>query len=292
MRQIPYILGAFVVLTASVFAMRPGFLADSTAKSPNGTYEAQAKSPENQNGNLKTSLQKDFTITLCNTKNGKKIWTWKQGEKDEAPVDLFPTDDGYLVMLDDSNEYHTFDTNGVKTKVFDVLQSLPEDEKVAFTSRLRPGGEAGLGWRQYSQEGFLTHQGRSYFYMRLYWGRTFIIDVAKAQLEPNAEVAEHVEQKVLRQTKALIDDFNGEYYGECEDCSGRHLRSDLTDAAFVIRKHAIPGGQKLLLELLKRSDDGRNGGMIGRLELLEAKGQESLLDLLGTEEHHVDDQPE
>ena len=38
-----------------------------------------------------------------------------------------------------------------------------------------------------------------------------------------------------------------------------------------------------MLDVLKKSDDGRNSSLIGYLERLDANGQKSLLDLMGIE---------
>jgi len=129
---------------------------------------------------------------------------------------------------------------------------------------------AGIHWRQYSQQGFLTDR-KKYFYIRLYWGRTFILDVHDAKLETDAEVAKRVEQQVLRQTKDLIETFNGEYYSNCRFCQGRHLRPDLTEGVFVIKKHGLPEGKKILKEVLKRTDDNRNNDLKRYLDRVKTK---------------------
>jgi hypothetical protein len=243
------------------------YYTDHKGQSPNQQYEAEAKSPANREGSRTTPFQKDFTIKFRDTKSGKVLWTWKQGEEDASPVELISTDDGHLIVLDAWNNYHVFDINGIKTHVFDVLQSLPEDEKEKFTDWTT----AGVFWSQHSQQGFLTHEEKTYFYVRLYWGRTFILDISQAMLEKSAKVVERVEQHVVEQTRQLIKTFNGEYYSNCTSCGGKHLRSDLTDAVFVIKKHDSPEGRDILNEVRKKTDDGRNSDLKGYLDRLESK---------------------
>ena len=170
-------------------------------------------------------------------------------------------------MRDAWNDYHVFDTKGVKTTAFDVLQSLPKEEKERFTDWTT----AGVFWSQYSQQGFLTHQKKTYFYIRLYWGRTFILDVSEASLTENAEVRTLVEQQVIQQTKDLIKKFDGEYYSKCDSCDGKHLRSDLTDAVFIIKKHNIVEGKTLVSEILKKTDDSRNSDLTRYLNRIRTK---------------------
>lgn len=248
---------AVLLLFASPATATSRFFRDLSAKSTNGQFLAEAKSPANREPNRPMPFQKDFTIALTGAKANKTLWSWQQGTDDSSPVELIPTDDGYLVVLDAWNNYNVFSAKGAKTTVFNVLDSLPKDEKERFTNWTT----AGVMWQQYSQRGFVTYERKSYFYIRLYWGKTFILDVHNAKLEASPELAQHVEQLVLRQTRTLIESLNGEYYAQCDSCGGSHLRSDLVNAVFVVKKHNIPEGQMILNEVLKRTDDHRNSDL-------------------------------
>ena len=258
---------AVLTLSAVTACATNRFYANREGQSPSGQYHAEAKSPANRKGNLRTPFQDDFAITFRDTKSKKMLWTWKQGKEDGSPVELIPTDNGKLIMLDASNNYHIFDADGVKTNVFNPLRLLPQEEMEKFTSWTT----AGVFWRQYSQQGFVKSGEKLYFYLRLYWGRTFILDVASATLSEDGGVAKKVEQSVIKKTENLIKSFDGEYFAKCDSCDSNHLREDLTSALFVIRKQRIQEGEQLLSEVLKRTDDGRHSDLERYLDKIEKK---------------------
>jgi hypothetical protein len=226
------------------------YYADLKAQSPNGKYVAEAKSPSNQSGDHRVAFQRDFAITFRETTTGKRLWTWEQGSDYASPVEIIPTDEAHLVMRDSWNNYHVFDEKGFKTNVLAVVELLPEQEQKEFTRQT----SAGVRWGQYRQQGFVKLDGKCYFYIRLYWGRIYVIDIAEKKLSRDHDVIRLVEDSVVSQTSELIKTFNGEYYAKDDSCGGTHLRSDLTDAVFVIKKHGLREGQTLLTEVLKRTD--------------------------------------
>ena len=128
MKKTVLIVIAVILGVQTVFAT-DRFYADRDGQSPNGQYEAKATSPANRGGNWKTPFQKDFTITFRNTKTDKTLWKWEQGENDASPVELIPTDDGRLIMLDAWNDYHVFDTNGVKTQSLTPFNPFPKTRR-------------------------------------------------------------------------------------------------------------------------------------------------------------------
>lgn len=258
---------AIIIGATSLFAT-DRFFSNCKGRSPNRRYEAKATSPANHLWKRKTPFQKDFTVTFRDTKNWKTVWSWKQGEDDGSPTELIPTDDGRLIMLDAYDNYQVFDTTGVRAFDFSPCWLLPEEEKRKFTIWT----SAGLLWSEYSQRGFITLGGKTYFYIRLYWGRTFILDVIAAKLTTEPEIAKQIEQRVVQKTNDLIRDFHGEYYAKCDSCGGKHLRADLTDAVFVINLHNVVEGTNLVAEVLKRAAaDNGNHRLKRYLDLMASK---------------------
>jgi len=254
----------FSFLGPTVFATNR-YYSDHKGQSPNGIHQAEAKSPDNQGKNiLHASFQGDFTITFRNMSSNQTIWQWKQGPREASPVELFPTDDAFLVMLDARATFHVFDPNGVKKKVFEVLKTLPRREMKRHVSDTT----AGYLWRQHSQTGFIQHKGTSFFYIRLYWGRLFIVDFAGAKLMSDSIIGQRIETEIVQQTRELIKSFNGEYYVK-DHRNGRHyLRGDLTDALFIIKRHYLSEGHHLFNEVLKRANRGnRLKHYLNRVEL-------------------------
>lgn len=246
------------MLLASATALATDrYYPDRKGQSPNGRYAADAKSPQNEEGKLPSPFERDFTVTFRDTQTGKSLWKWKQGATEETPVELIPANNGHLIMLDAWDDYHVFGADGIRAHVFNILQSLPEDESEKFTEWTT----AGVFWRQHSQQGFLTHQKRLYFYIRLYWGRTYIVDIVNAKLETDVTIAKRVEKHIVEQVQQLIKEFDGEYYAKCDSCDGKHLRSDLTEAVFVIKKHGLRDGRRLLDGIQSRMEDGQNSDL-------------------------------
>jgi len=258
-----FIAFAFGFLGTTVFATDRIYL-DHKGQSPSGTYEAEAKSPDNQGQKGYASFQDDFTVTFRNTILSKTIWQWKQGPRDASPVELFPSDDAFLVMLDANASFHVFDPNGVKKKVFEALKTLPRKEMKKYVSDTT----AGYLWRQHSQTGFIKHNESTFFHVRLYWGRLFIIDIAGAKLVQDNIIGQRIETEIVQQTRELIKSFNGEYYGKHHPSGRYYLRGDLTDALFIIKRHYLSEGHNLFNEVLKRANRGnRLKHYLNRVEL-------------------------
>ena len=242
-------LSIFAILlcgTASVLAT-DRYYPDIKGQSPNGRYVAEAKSPDNQQ-EVYMAFQRNFTVTFTDTQNNKTLWLWKQGEDNyRSPKELIPTDNGQLILNADG-EYRLFDTQGVERSVFKIWDLVPKEEWAKFTSKTT----AGTKWRQYSQQDFLTLDGTAYFYFRLYWGRIFAVNMDQMKLETEPKIMEQVEDHIVEKTKKLITEFDGEYYEKCASCDGDHLRADLSSAVFVIKKHNILEGMKLLDEVVEK----------------------------------------
>jgi len=230
------------------------YYSDHTALSPNGRYEAAATSPDNKNGPYKVPFQRNFTIVLREKASGKVLWEYKQKKDEASPCMLAPTDDGYLVMRDAWDGYYVFDKQGTPKRVASPLEDMPKAEREKFTDETT----AGVMWLQYSRQGFFADGDTTYFYLRTYWGRFTVIDFAAAKAARNAALEAKIEARVVGDVQAWLKTFNGEFYEKCPDCGGKHLREDLVDNLFIIKKHALPGGQKLLEDTLKRTKDGRH----------------------------------
>jgi len=269
--------------TASVLAT-DRFYCDIEGRSPNWRYLAEAKSLDNKNNDgYRKAFQSNFTVTFSDTQSErgflwfwkkKTLWTWeqKQGEDgfplEGSPVELIPTDNGQLIMKDAWDSYHVFETNGVKHVVFDMYNLIPKEEWDQFTSWTT----AGTFWEKYSQQKFITIENKTYFYIRLYWGRILIIDVEGAKCETDVKITEMVESCVVEETRRLIKEFNGKYNEKCKSCGGYHVRKDLTAAVFVIKKHNIEEGLKLLNDVVERSGDGHHGDLTFYLDKISSEG--------------------
>jgi hypothetical protein len=240
------------------------FYGDTSGKSRSGEYTAEAKSPANKDGNLKHPFQEDFTITFKNTKSGKTLWAWHQQKDDASPVDLILTDDGYLVMQDAVDQYRVFGTNGVSSKPVSAFASIPKKEQERFTDWTT----AGVMWQQYSRKGFYTHDETTLFYLRTYWGHIFAISLPDGKATKKKDVLTGIEAQVVQETRAWIKGFDSEFFFKCPDCGGNHVKPEITEGLFIIKKHKIPEGKAITEKALKKMDDSRNSDLKGYLDRL------------------------
>ena len=266
MKRTATLLAILLCGTASLHAAILISYPDIEARSPNGRYLAEAKSPDNKNNNF-GSFQSNFTVTLTDTETNKPVWSWKQGKDDGiSPMELIPGDNGQLAMVFAWSGYVFFDSSGVEQGAFDVGKLIPDDELKKFTAYKFKETE----WKQYSQQRFFTRDGAMYFYLRLYWGRTIIIDVAKEKLETDGKIAEEVEKHVVEQTRRFITEFNGEYYEKCgSHCVNNHPRKDLAAAVFIVKKHNLKEYQEFMDEVVRRHEDAKYHELKRCLDLLE-----------------------
>lgn len=229
------------------------FYNNQYGQSPNKRYKASAESPANQPGKKRTAFQEDFIIKFKDAKSDKVLWEWEQKEFDPTPILVFPADNGCLVMLDSIYTLYVFDQTGKIQQVCNFLRDISKKESEKYVG----WSTAGPDVIQYSQNGFLTYKGRIYFYIRLFWGKMFIVDVASSKLETGAAVTDYFEQYLVQKTRKFIQEFDGEYY-RMHGCGSKHLKSELIDAVFVIKQHNISEGYWLINATLDRADDGRN----------------------------------
>ena len=251
-------------LTTGIACATDRFYSDTSGKSPNGEYLAEAKSPANKDGNWKNAFQEDFTVTFKNTKSGKMLWTWRQQKDDASPVELIPTDSGYLVMQDAYDQYRVFGTNGVSSMPISAFASIPEKEQKKFTDWTT----AGVMWQQYSKTGFYTHDETTYFYLRTYWGHIFAISLPDGKETKSKDVLKGIEEQIVQETKAWIKGFDDDFFFKCTDCEGNHVKPEITESLFIIKKHKIPEGKAITEKALKKMDDDRNSDLKEYLDRL------------------------
>lgn len=235
-----------ILLAINVSWATDRFYFDIKEKSSNGTYVAEAKSPDNADPKQYVAFQDDFTVTLREAKTGALIWTWKQAKNDPSPVSLQISNDGIVIMLDAWDTLYLFDKKGVKTKICRVLDYLPKKEREKFTDWTT----AGIWWSQYSKWNFKSIDKKHYFYIRMYWGRTLVIDLRGKKLEKNVTILKTIESDTVNDIRKFIKKFNGVYTIYKKDVECHSVRIDVAEALFVIKKHQLAEGQPMLKKAL------------------------------------------
>lgn len=230
------------------------FFMDITAKSPNGRFIATAVSSDNQNGQLRMAFQKNFTFMLRDALTNKTIWTYLQKENDISPIELIPTDNGYLIIQDATSGYHVFDRQGNPKKIFNIFELFTKEEIERFTDDTT----AGRHWSQHSKQGFFPENGKKYFYIMTYWGNIAIIDIRSGIRNRSAGLAADIEDHLIQGAKEWIKKFDNIYFGKCDSCNGMHLNDEISGNVFIVKKYNLAGGKKILKEVINKADDGRN----------------------------------
>lgn len=239
------------------------FFPDQEASSPNGRYKATATSPENLRPYV-MPFQKDFTIILRDTNTDATLWSYRQKERQASPVELIPTDEGYLIMRNAGDRYWVFDKTGKPKEAVAPLEAFPKEELEKFTDWTT----AGVRWRQYSKQGFFPDSGKTYFYLRTYWGRIIIIDFVEAKWTQDSSLERKIEDHLVAQTQMWIKNFDRQFHFKCSECGGQHLKPEITQNVFIIKKHQLPEGDRLLKVVLFLSADGRNNRLKEYLDRL------------------------
>ncbi|MFA5794327.1 MAG: hypothetical protein WC980_04585 [Candidatus Brocadiia bacterium] len=247
------LLALFLSLASMPAFATDRFFNDITAKSDNGKFIAVAASPDNK-GRQHMAFQRNFTFTLSDARNNQIIWTYKQEENVNSPVELIPTDDGYLIMRTANEDYYVFDKRGNPKKIFNVFAAFTDEEIKKFTDST----SAGIMWRQHSKQGFFPPGKKTYFYVRTYWGRIAVIDVADRTWTRSARLAEKIEDSLVQSTKEWLKGFDNNYYDKCDSCREIHLKDEITGNVFIVKKYGLAGGEKILQEVLNKADDGKN----------------------------------
>jgi hypothetical protein len=176
---------------------------DIVARSPNGLYEAQAKSPDNEPSKPGwRAFQSNFVYTCIDKKTGKTLWTRKQpmgkptplgggssveiaSPEEASPVEIFVSDDGWTVIRTGWDELIAVAKSGRETSHVELLKSaLTEEEHKKYVHETT----AGPIWEGHSLWYFLSVGEQKLFVIRTWWGRRIIVDIEKGKLttESNA----------------------------------------------------------------------------------------------------------
>jgi hypothetical protein len=189
---------SLLLLSTAQAAATNRYYRDIVARSPNGVYEVQAKSPDNKSGSGRMVFQSNFVYTCTDKTTGKTLWTRKQPmgkpvsfsvggnppielpSPDEAsPVGIFVSDAGWTVIRTGWDELIAVARNGRETCHIALLSgALTKEEHKRFVHQTT----AGPMWSGYSLWYFLTVGDRQLFTIRPWWGRRIAIDIEKGKL--------------------------------------------------------------------------------------------------------------
>jgi len=225
------------------------FYNDLKSTSSNGRYVAEAKSPDNAE-DRHLPFAGHFTITLSEAGSAEPLWSHVQQEDEDAPIVLFPADDGRLIVEDTGSQYAVFDTTGKRTVVLRVIASLSDDEVKRFVSRT----SAGDWWGQFATHEFMTVGSRPVFFIRTYWGRVFAIDYQSARWLRDPELERDIEARVVADTRAWLTTFSGDLKPADSRGGKGHYSSEVGMRLCVVRLHGISEGLPYVDQVIAEPD--------------------------------------
>jgi hypothetical protein len=210
------------------------YFPDQEATSSNGRYHLTAKSPDNANPSSRTPFQSGFVYVLRDTKAGKDLWTRKQpkdkpivDQTEEKPfvlrnwkepplVGFYVQDDGWSVLWSATDVLSVVRPDGKETGRLDILsQAFSKKEHEHYVHHELSGEMWGL-----THSCFATHEGKSYFVVRTWWGHRIILDLESARLTPDAgTLAKRLEEadRVYVRTTLEAAAKNHDKWAECCD---------------------------------------------------------------------------
>lgn len=164
---------------------------DVETVSPDGRYHLTAKSPENADPSKHVPFQAGFIYVLRDTITSRDLWKRKQPEgkpivipgereqirlrtwKEESPVSVFVQNDGWSVLWLGNDQLVAVRRDGKETGRLDIVSDVIAKGKGSQYIAYSTAGEF-WGSRRSS---FMSHQGKTYFAVRTWWGQRIIFDL-------------------------------------------------------------------------------------------------------------------
>ena len=228
---------SILLALASLASATDRFFSDSTAKSANGKFRLEAKSPANEEG--RRAFAANFEYTLFDESTGKVVWTRKQPMKKDAewptpdgegsPSGVWVDDDGRAVVFTGWQELFVLEpTAGQKVFQGKILEQFPNGDRKKFVHQTT----AGPMWTGNSLWYFLSAEGEAgakhrYFVVRPWWGDRVFLDLEATKFLLDAEEGEALRAAADRDDRdwvkeSLADVKNLPECGAAEGCGRRH----------------------------------------------------------------------
>lgn len=250
MKTLYLVLVSLSLLVPTAFASDGAPPEDISAKSPNGRYGVTVKyDHELQRTNTPAYPVISLTDTVEATSRNIQF---PRGLNVGFPRKVFVTDNGDMLMSSYAS-YYVFKKDDQYRYVFNINDTAHAlGEKKTFCEH----SSFALEWncRTFDLTGFITYKNKLYFYISMYWGRIFIIDIEDATLSSDSEVQKAVDDAIINKTIETIQSYNGVYVKTFPD--RLYFDDRLNPYIFTTEKYRIQEG-KALIEALKRADNRR-----------------------------------
>jgi hypothetical protein len=158
------------------------------------------------------------------------------------PYNVLVTNAGYILAwgIDD---YYTFNKSGQYRYVFNLTNELHRlNEKKVFCNLTT------LDWvcNQFSTAKYFSFENKEYYYLSLYWGRVFVIDIENSKLSIQGNVLKAADREIIYSTKIAIQKYSNNYIGTYEINGNRYFYKQLYPFVFTSKKYHIEEGTELI----------------------------------------------
>lgn len=236
---------AILLALASTASATDRYFSDVTAKSPNGKFRLEAKSPDNEDG--QRAFASNFEYTLFEDSTGKVLWTrkqpmmkdakWPTPDGEGSPSGVWVDDDGRAVVFTGYQELFVLEP-AAGQKVFQgkILEQFPEGDRKKFVSNTT----AGPRWAGNSLWYFLVVAGEAgathrYFVVRPWWGDRVFLDLGAPKFVQDSDESEALraaadrhDRDYVKETLADVKDLP-----ECGAPGGCGRRHEVDLAAWL-----------------------------------------------------------
>ncbi|MCP5536444.1 MAG: hypothetical protein H7A51_09455 [Akkermansiaceae bacterium] len=199
---------------------------------------------------LPESAHYSCTFELRDTLTQKRLWQFKTGDDDE------PGGIALRVGPGRGHQDGVYETiwlirkSGEQIKLGQVFDYLPKAEVTAYCDDTT----AGTFWSQFSWREFIKLDGREYFFIRTYWGRYILVDLANGRINNKKKISATIESSILKRSRGAIELENKKLWADCKSCGGKHPDSQAARSLLVLELHQIRGREYLISEFGKLED--------------------------------------
>lgn len=248
-----------ILLFCSPLFATDRFFADLSAKSADGHWRVEAKSPDNRSGDpWSKPFQENFAYVLRH--DGRLLWSRKQGSgwpagyHEPSPIKLSVSNSGRVVITTGWNTLMVVGSDGGPLVEIDPAHGrfggvspenelFPEKERNTNVSRTT----AGHFWRSGSIDFFHEDAEGPVYVLRTYWGRWIVLDLktGKAVTPTPARLA-GIELSAKRHVRDLLAAYSASKLPkDDEGCPDWDWVSAVHQAGCLGMRDAIPAVRRM-----------------------------------------------
>lgn len=198
------------------------YYADRVARSPNGRYQLEARSPDNgtilqRDGKRSTGFgaqyrqhQSNFRYRLLELPHGRVVWERWQPRGEDSPGELIVSSDGWSVIRTHGFRQEVIavrpdGADSLRVRVEPPWKNPNRDEGTGdvptfeWVAERMVDSSAGYYWASHSWRYFVRINRDPHFVWRTSWGDRFVLDLERATpVQPSPELYRHLDEAERR----------------------------------------------------------------------------------------------